>query len=282
MPTVAYTPTSATPFTAPSNNSPACASSGMSPERATKWMQGTRRPPYLVKLCLKSHMDTIQASATFFAIALAWLVFRVERHGHRVREVSAARATLSTLGNAMEDWGKAYLGNEWDDARVAKAGIDARDAILKGSWYQVFRVPVDALTVVLASSAIGDLITRDVAKATSFARWQVERLNQYVDQQTQLVMNASTTLVLRPDRRSDMANLVGEQSRMLHAWAIKEAKPWYVELCEAIDGNRKELETGGLKARFFKSGDCWVWLGDVGFLALMVGALAAAIYGIAT
>jgi hypothetical protein len=68
---------------------------------------------------------------------------------------------------------------------------------------------------------------------------------------------------------------------MLHAWAIKEAKPWYDGLCEAIATNLTELENGRLKARFFRSG-VWVWFGDVTFVALMTGALATAIYGVAT
>ena len=92
-------------------------------------------------------MDTGLAVAVI-GLALAWLLYRMERAATRRREIVAARAVLLGVKRGMVDgyadqsgWGDYYFTTNYTEELAEKHAAAAAESIMEGSFSQVFVVP---------------------------------------------------------------------------------------------------------------------------------------------
>jgi hypothetical protein len=193
------------------------------------------------------------------ALAVAWVIFRLERRSSRARDVASARATLVAvqrgivtgipeLGPTYRGWGDIYFTKIYDGQTALRAGLEARRLVEQGGSYQVFVVPTEPLEL-LATPSIGlDLISAETVFAANFALWRTRVFNQFVEKQT--AFNAFHAAEIADDttspaRRLAIALAAEEINIGLHLDGIGEAGKeggWYHRLTQAVAANVERLD----------------------------------------
>jgi hypothetical protein len=197
-------------------------------------------------------------SATVVAViglALAWLLYRMERAGTRGREIAAARSVLLAVKRGMVDgladetgWGERYFTTNWTPERAEDAAKAAAEKVLAGGYDQVLVVPTDPLRALIASPHAGDLISEDVVYYANVGLWHLVVFNQLVEQQSQLVAQHLAEIAdadTNAQRRDVIARAIGAQARMLHGRGVGEpytASGWYRRLKDEVNRNIARLD----------------------------------------
>ena len=152
-------------------------------------------------------------------LALAWLLYRLERAATRRRDIVAARAVLLSFKRGMVEgadgqkgWGEEYFRARWTEEKALESGSERADGVRNKRWYQVFVVPTEPLRALIASPHAGDLISEDVVYAANLALWHIVVFNQLVEQSTQMNALHLAEIVdpnLDQERREAIAIAIG-------------------------------------------------------------------------
>lgn len=193
----------------------------------------------------------VGSALTVVGLAVAWLLYQLQRAADREGQVGAALALLRAVEGGLTDkdaWGYIFFENEWvGKALDIRAGNDRR-AVLNGGWNQVFEVPTEPLASLIQSPTVGDLIHRDTIRAANMAMFKIGALNQLVRQQTDLYSRYIPEIVdpnLPQNRREALAVAAEQQSRMLHGDGIGRARAegeWYADLKKVVASNIESLD----------------------------------------
>jgi hypothetical protein len=233
----------------------------------------------------------VPAALGVLALALAWAIYRLERLASRRRDIDAARSTLIALKQGMLGdpaelgWGDLYFAHGYDDDGAKRRAASDAEAILNGTFNQVFVVPAEPLLVVAASPAAGDLISDETIRAASFGVWKIGVFNQLVRAQTDWNVQHGVE-VLDPatsdGRRDSLARAAVGVSHMLHLQGIGEANAqggWYRRLKRAVDDDLLRLAVE--RRLLWTRNEWWHVAGDVAAGAAAYGLVVWALSSVA-
>jgi hypothetical protein len=226
---------------------------------------------------------------TAFAIALAWLLYRLERLHARHRDLDAALAVLNGVRRGMVEgvgdekaWAELYFATVYTPGsqELADRVHDASVSISRNQWaMQVFPVPLAPLELIVSSPATASLISDETVFISNFGLWRIGIFNELVRLQTNF--NARMISEIRDealdlDRRGAIIRGATWIAEQIHLYGIDGANAeggWYARLKRALDADIKllaeEREQG-----FSDYGESrrWFLLGDLGMAALVVAS----------
>jgi hypothetical protein len=224
------------------------------------------------------------------AIALAWLIYRLERLHARHRELDAALAVVSGVKRGMVDgigddagWAELYFAIIYTDApndqEADRQNRNAYEAVQNRWTMQVFPVPLAPLELLVASPG---LVSDDTVFLASWALWKMQTFNQWVRMQADF--NARHAVEIRNphldrDRREQIAGAAAWISDQIHVYGIDRANAeggWYARLKVALDADIARLSTDRKKGLFdYPTDQLWLLAGDLAVGLTFVGFLAA-------
>jgi hypothetical protein len=228
---------------------------------------------------------------TAAAIALAWLLYRLERLHGRHRDLDAALAALRGVRRGMIErvgrdvgWAEHFFTTIYtrasDDPEVERRVKETYNSAYEGDPFQVFPVPPAPLELLVSSAATAGFVSDDTVFSANHGLWRIAIFNEFV--RIQADYNARFVAELQdgglPEaRRRAIADGAVWITRMLHAFGIDEANAeggWYARLKRALKDDIDRLAEERAKGLFDYGGSRkWFLLGDLGMAAL-VGALA--------
>lgn len=229
---------------------------------------------------------TLGDTLTLVGLAVAVLFYALQRAWERRRDLEAALAVLVAvrdgMGRAAEQdgptgWADVFFKSVWEGDALNNRAQQDYDAVMSGSYNQVFEVevPSSPLEALIVGPGAGDLVKRETIEAANHALYQIGVFNQLVRQQTDFWGRHLAEIadpVLPSNRREAIARAARAQSKMLHGSGIGAAGAdggWYSRLTGAIDKNIGELRTRQARA--------W-WRRPSSYLALafVIGTVALA------
>jgi hypothetical protein len=230
-------------------------------------------------------------AVAIIGLALAWLLYRLERAATRGREIKAARAVLVGVHRGMVDglgeepgWGERYFATNYSDAAALGVALDTGNAVRKGSYQQVLVVPTAPLEALIASGYAGDLITEPTVYYANLGLWHLAVFNQLVEQQTALVGQHLVEIKdpdLAAEQRERIATAVTAQAHMLHRRGVGEPfteEGWYRRLKDAVACDITRLDRQ-LRQKWYPVGEARLAVGDAAAAIatlVVVGILVAA------
>jgi hypothetical protein len=225
------------------------------------------------------------------AVAVAWLVFRLERSATRSREISAARNALLAVRRGMVEglpdqgvpgWGDIYFRTIYDGTQALRRGLEARKAVEEGKWDQVFVVPTEPLEHLASASSAGPgLISEETIFAANFALWRVHVFNQFVQEQTSFNVQHATEILdtnTTKERRLTLAVTADSISQYLHLDGVGAASApggWYDRLKKGLAADIERLDE--LAALRWWRQERRLRVADTAALLLFAGFLAISI-----
>jgi hypothetical protein len=197
---------------------------------------------------------------TVAALALAWFIYRLERHSGWRAEVDAAYGSLQAVHHGMvegvtesqpDGWGQLYFLNEYTPAAAQARAAQTYHAMMGGGFDEVFVVPTEPLAKLATATPNEGFISNATIAAANFALWRVHVFNQLVQQLTDFnTAHAAEVESATGARRKELANAAAALSRQLHgdgigrSWTLPDGSPgWYKALVDAIDKNMNALDT---------------------------------------
>jgi len=159
------------------------------------------------------------------------------------REIESDLALLTATRTGIRQVGDIYFKDGYGEDRANKRAQEEFNLVMSGSHGQVFVVPPEPLTALIARSGEGWLIDTGTLDAANIALWRLGTFNQLVGQQT--LFNALHAPEfydenLPRDRREVLARSAQVMSRMLHLSGIGDAG-WYHNLIGELDRNIERL-----------------------------------------
>jgi hypothetical protein len=237
-----------------------------------------------------SGVDTSTAVA-IVGLALAWLLYRLERAATRRREIRAARAVLvgverGMVGGLGEElgWGERYFATNYTEEVALRAGFDTGKSVLERSYQQVLVVPTAPLEALIGSGYAGDLVTEPTVYYANLGLWHLAVFNQLVEQQTALVAQHLVEITdpdLDTKRRERIAEAITAQARMLHRRGVGEPftdEGWYRRLKDSVASDIARLDEE-LKKALYPAGEARLAVGDA---AAVIATLVVASILLAT
>ena len=164
--------------------------------------------------------------------------------------------------------GRAYFARDWSEEEAALRGREDSERIMERQFSQVLVVPTQPLHAVIGSNFAGDLISEDTIFLANLGLWHLEVFNQFVTQQSQLLVAHFPDIMddhLDDQRRYALAEAIGAQSCLLHRRGVGEpAGPngWYRRLRAAVDADVERLSEER-SARLYPTGEARLAFGDV-------------------
>jgi hypothetical protein len=172
------------------------------------------------------------------ALALAWLIFRLDRRGSDAGEVRAA----TTLLRGVRDqffyvFGPAYFAGIWTPEASEQR---AREQV--GKMDHVNLLPVEPIAALVADQrgVEAGLISADTMNHGTLALWHVNRINEFIRRQS--VFNAIhapdffDSSLLRRSRRKAVIEGSVQISIQLHRDVIRDARDdWYRPFEQCVD-----------------------------------------------
>jgi hypothetical protein len=180
---------------------------------------------------------------TLLGIALAVLLWELQRLVDERWEIDAAGALIVAVRQGLAPWGDLYFGAGYDAAAAEARGAEDFRLVMDRNYAQVFHVPTEPLEALIANPAAGGRITEATVTVANVALWQLGVFNQLVGQQTDF--NAQHIAEMRdptlpPPRREALATAASSISTMLHRHGISDAL-WYSALLRQLETNRLDL-----------------------------------------
>jgi hypothetical protein len=180
----------------------------------------------------------------FLGFGVTGIVYWLQSAATARRDVAAALAVLLAVKDGMP-WGDSYFAQSYVGEDVDNRARQDFMTVQSGNYAQIFHVPTEPLTTLVANPAAGDLIPRETMEAVNVALWQIGVFNQLVDKQTDF--NARHLAEIRddslpPERREALANAAYSLSHMLHGSGIGDGE-WYATLKRELDANVAQLES---------------------------------------
>jgi hypothetical protein len=262
-------------------------------ERISSSVVGTCAPALMAAL--------VGLLLTAAAIALAWLLYRLERLHARHRDLDGALAVIRGVKRGMVErvgddvgWAEHFFTTIYtrasDDPEVEWRVKDTYNSAYEGDPFQVFPVPPAPLEFLVSSAATVGFVSDDTVFSANHGLWRIAIFNEFV--RIQADYNARFLAELQdpnlPEaRRRAIADGAVWITRMLHAFGIDEAsvdKPgrvgWYVRLKRALEADITRL-TADRERGFFDYGDSrkWFLLGDLGMAALVAAFALTVLIG---
>jgi hypothetical protein len=231
---------------------------------------------------------------TAAAIALAWLLYRLERLHARHRDLDAALAVLRGVKRGMVErvgddvgWAEHFFTTVYtrssNDPEVEARVKETYNSAYKGDPFQVFPVPRAPLELLVSSPATAGFLSDETVFTANHGLWRVRVFNEFVrmqaDYNTRFIAELRDS-DLPESRREALAEGAVWVSRMLHAFGIDEANAeggWYRRLKQALDEDIDGLAAQRAQG-LFEYGEArrWLLIGDLGMAAL-VAALAVTV-----
>ena len=220
------------------------------------------------------------------AIALAWLLYRLERLHARHRDLDAALAVLGGVKRGMVNgigddvgWAENYFATIYTPggAELEQRIEDASGSIKQLRWaMQVFPVPLAPLELLVSSPASAGLVSDETVFTSNFGLWRVGIFNEFV--RLQADFNARYITDIRDEdldvaRREAIARGAAWIAEQIHLYGIGRANlegGWYARLKRALEKDIARL-TDDRKTGFFDYAESrrWFLVGDVGMIALV-------------
>jgi len=150
-----------------------------------------------------------------------------------------------TAADGVKGWAAVFFESDWTGEELTKRAQADYDAVMKGSYNQVFEadVPSAPLHALIVAPGSGRLITRETIIAANHALYQIGVFNQLVRQQTAF-WRSHLHEIADPDlpkkRREVIASAARAQSKMLHENGIGAAGVaggWFTNLIHSLDEN---------------------------------------------
>jgi hypothetical protein len=232
---------------------------------------------------------------TLAAVVLAWVVFRLDRHAQRGRDIDESLGVLSAVWHGIVErrdnvaepgWGQIYFAEPWCGDRLDERIEATRKMILENRQPdQIFVVPTESLERLADAGPSPGLIDEAVVSAAAWALWRVRVFNQLVGKMT--VWNVRYGVEVAdhgtlPERREALAEAAARISCELHAYGVGDGTtttggPWYETLKKAIRANMTRLDPPRkppLRERYLAAGIHYV-LGDVAVAAMVAATVIA-------
>jgi len=213
------------------------------------------------------------------ALALAWLIFRLDRRASDSGEVRAATALLRVVREQFFDIiGPAYFAGIWTpeaSERRARGGAGEMD--------QVVILPVAPIAALVADQrgVEAGLISAETMTWGTVALWQLDKINEFI--RCQSVFNAVHApdfferSRLRRRRREAVVEGSVQISMALHRDVIRDARDaWFKPFEQCVDRDWQALHARR---------DCWktvgryvtnkAIIGDLGFMAALAVVIVA-------
>lgn len=190
------------------------------------------------------------------ALAVTWLVYRLQQYGSRTRDIEATRASLLAIKGALVEkprqaaddpqppqpaWGDIYFTTVYDAKGLNERAHAARRQSELGVFDLVFVVPTEPIELLATSPAGEDLISAETIYAANLALWRLHVFNQLVMQQT--VFNAVTytdrlDASVSRKRHDAIAEAAAYFSLVLHKYGVDGVAAeggWYQRLTAALE-----------------------------------------------
>jgi len=231
------------------------------------------------------------AAGAVAALAVAWLVYRIERTATRRRDIVSARALLGGLWRGMVDgqagvpgWGELYATSNHTSNLTSKVTEDAAatsstpEELLLRTCAQLLVVPTAPLGALISSPHAGDLISETTIYFANIGLWHLEVFNQLVVQRSQLLTQYQVRISekkLGERRRSLIARTLGSQAAALQRRSVVGSSTdgeWYRELKASVESDIARLDAA-LAKRWYPAGERRLALGDA---TAMIAVLAVA------
>lgn len=225
----------------------------------------------------------VPSAVAIIGLALAWLLYRLERAATRGREIDAARAVLLGVKRGMVDgfgdeigWGDRYFARNWTEEDALKRAMHDIKELMEKRYAQVLVVPTAPVEALIVSTFAADLISEETVFLANIGLWHLEVFNQLVEQQTDmLALHLPDIYDEKVDdrRRYAIAEAIGSHTRLLHRRGVGEPwadDGWYRRLRASVDADLARLERAR-KAKLYPLGERRLVVGD----ALAVAAVTA-------
>jgi hypothetical protein len=202
------------------------------------------------------------------AIALAWLLYRLDRLHSRHRDLEAALAVVRGVKRGMVErvgddvgWAEHFFTTVYTgaahDSELQPRVQDAYDAVMGRDWLQVFPVPLAPLDLLVSTPATAGLLSDETVFIANVGLWRVRVFNEFVRMQTDF--NARFLPEIRDEdlpeeRRKAIAEGAASISQQLHLYGIGAANVeggWYARLKRALDADIARLTEGALRLQRF-------------------------------
>ena len=229
-------------------------------------------------------------SVAVIGLAVAWLLYRLERSGVRHREIESASAVLLAVKRGMvgghdgePGWGERYFSRNWTEEEAAERARSDVNSVMERHYSQVLVVPTTPLDALIGSAFGGDLISDETLYYANVGLWHIAVFNQLVGMQDALLSQHLSEIFdedLNVKRRYAIAEAIGSHGRMLHRRGVGEPvgpNGWYLRLSSAVDSDIDRLVSERAK-RLYPSGEQRLIVGDLVALvaaAVTVGTLLA-------
>jgi hypothetical protein len=222
---------------------------------------------------------------TTVAIALAWLLYRLERMDARHRDLDGALAVVRGVKHGMVDgigddvgWAENYFATVYTPGgeELAARVDDASASIKRNRWaMQVFPVPLAPLELLVSPPATAGHISDETVFTSNVGLWRVGVFNEFVRMQADFNARFITEIRdehLDDDRRLALIQGAAWIAEQIHLYGIGPANVeggWYARLKRALDGDIDRLTADRSKGFFDYSASRRLLLGDLGMLALV-------------
>jgi hypothetical protein len=225
------------------------------------------------------------------ALALAWLLYRLERLHARHRDLDGALAVVRGVKRGMVErvgndvgWAEHYFTTVYTaapgDPEVQSRVEAAHKAVMDGTFGQVYPVPLAPLELLLSSPATGGLISDELVFIANVGLWRVQIFNQFVRMQADFnarFMPEISDGRLDPARRKALAQAAAAIADMLNRWGVGEANVqggWYARLKRALDADINELREKRARGFFdYARERRWLLVGDLTMAALVAASI---------
>lgn len=175
-------------------------------------------------------------------LAVSVLIYLSQQSDERQRDMDAVVAMLRAVRDGMKPTGTLYF-NAYDEPGARHRAQQDFDHIMEYGFGQVFPVPVEPLTALIAQPGDGELVHRETIEAVNIALWRIDCFNQIVQQLADFnVLHAAEIADrdLPQPRREAIARAARAISTMLHLGGIGDAS-WYSDLKAALEKNIDDL-----------------------------------------
>jgi hypothetical protein len=222
---------------------------------------------------------------TSAAIALAWLLYRLDRMHARHRDLDGALAVVRGVKRGMVErvdgdvgWAEHYFATVY----TGDPGDPELDKRLEEAWasvverrspMQVFPVPLAPLQLLVSSP---DLVSDETVFIANVALWRIGVFNQYVRIQEDFNARLAPEIHdphLDEDRRKAIGHAAVWIAEQMHVYGIGRANvggAWYARLKRALDEDIARLTADRSKGFLEYSGSRrWFLVGDLGMIALV-------------
>jgi len=180
------------------------------------------------------------------ALALGWLLFRIDRASRRRDELKNARTQLEGVRSTYELL-DLYFTFDWDDKRATERADGLKTTLNAGSMEAIHPVThVDSIRNLVASPYAGTLIDSDLVKTANEALWRIGVFNSYVDLHTQMLATHHPMLAAASQPEKDaIVDSMALEFKILHFAGVASPSAlggWYQRLKNEVSANLARLD----------------------------------------